>query len=138
MRKFAIFLGSGLMLGVLTCYQPAAAPAASLPGPNISATAAVLDQAGTAIDKTFVATTTSIREPGGGNTYILIEGTTTNAPTDTVVLRGEKLGGTSGELTVTIGGTTVTTDEWTETIYWTGHVLIRATIRPPTADTDTN
>jgi len=61
-------------------------------------------------------------------------------PTDKVVLSGEKLGGTSGEtaptqpLSVTVGGKTVTTDDWTETIWWTGKVTLRAVIKA--GDTD--
>jgi hypothetical protein len=129
MRKLATILGSGLVFGLVAYYQPAAALAASLPGPNISGTAAVLDYAGTAIDSKFVATTTSIIAPGGGTTYIRIGGTTTNEPTDTVVLRGAKLGGASGTLTVTVGGKTLTTDEWSETVDWTGNVTLKAVIR---------
>jgi hypothetical protein len=129
MRKFATILGSGLVFGLAAYYQPAAALAASAPGPNISGTAAVLDYEGTAVDSKFVANTTSIIAPGGGTTYIRIAGTTTNEPTDTVVLRGTKLGGTAGTLTVTVGGKTLTTDEWSEIIEWTGNVTLKAVIR---------
>jgi hypothetical protein len=113
----------------------ATATATPLPGPNAFSCTA-LDKTCSAVDTKFTPTSSSINLKTSGSTVtgsFTCKGTTTNKPTKAAKCDGEALGGSNGETSptqpcsLTIGSTTLTTDDWSETISASGQVSEKCT-----------
>jgi hypothetical protein len=129
MTKFGnLILSGGLAIGLATILGSPVHAAA--PGPSTTGLCAALDQTCGALDTKFAATSVKVSN-SHGITSTTCTGATTNKPKKAVHCLGETLGGTSGETTtppqacvMTLGGSSVSTDDWTEVITPSGTVSL--------------
>jgi hypothetical protein len=122
-------MGGSLIIGLFVLAAPNHAFAAAPPGPSTTGLCVALDDTCAAIDSNFKPTAASASVKGAV-TSTTCSGTTTKLPTKALKCDGETLGGASGETAptqacvMTLGGTSQSTDDWSETISTKGKVTL--------------
>ena len=102
----------------------------TIPTLGSTGTCEALDDTCAAVDSTFTASSVMVSLKSSTVGSLTCSGTTTTLPAKTKKCDGEKLGGASGETaptqacSMTLGSTTLTTDDWTETISKAGKVRL--------------
>jgi hypothetical protein len=131
-NNLAVTLVGGVVMGLFALFfaicRPMTANAAA-PGVSVTGLCVALDKTCGAVDNTFAPTSVRVSNSGRVVTALCV-GATNTRPTKTTRCDGEALGGTSGEITptqpcaMTLGGTTFSTDDWSETITAAGRVSL--------------